>query len=53
MSGKRTEFSIYGEYVANELEKIKNKRLLLQVKKKINNIIYDALIEEIDLLNTE
>ncbi|XP_029348036.1 uncharacterized protein LOC107882892 [Acyrthosiphon pisum] len=48
ISGKKSEFTVFGEYVAVELEKIKSKRLLLQVKNKINNILTEALIDEID-----
>lgn len=49
VSGKqKTEFSIFGEYVGSELEKIKSKWLLIQEKNKIINIITTALLDEAD-----
>lgn len=44
LSPKRTrdEFTVFGEYVANELRSIKGERNLLIVKKKIQDVIFDV-----------
>lgn len=38
----RDEFSVFGEYVANELRSLKGEKNLLVAKKKIQDVIFDV-----------
>ena len=39
---KRDEFSVFGEYIANELRSLKGEKNLLVAKKKIQDIIFEV-----------
>lgn len=40
-TAKRDEFSVFGEYIANELRSLKCERSLLLAKKRIQDVIFD------------
>lgn len=42
ISRPRDEFSVFGEYVANELRSLKGEKNLLVAKKKIQDVIFDV-----------
>lgn len=47
LSGLRDEFTIYGEYVANEMREIKSREILLTLKHKINTALFEANMQEL------
>ena len=46
-SALRDEFTIYGEYVANEMREIKSREILLTLKHKINTALFEANMQEL------
>ncbi|XP_045530634.1 uncharacterized protein LOC123718225 [Pieris brassicae] len=43
-TAKRDEFSVFGEYIANELRSLKCERSLLLAKKRLQDVIFDVKI---------